>query len=82
MKADPFPLNEPALQAAGQTAPFVGRDVCERIISTYLAEAGFEIEKRGKYQPDPRLKGIRVYVYTEQRQVGPWIPIDTVEKED
>lgn len=72
LASDPFPLNETALQKAAKAfctrhTDFDGhlRDA----ISTYLREAGFEVEKRSILQQP------------HYRQVGPWLPVDQVEEE-
>jgi hypothetical protein len=72
---DPFPLNETALQAARKAVVKAGvqivdsdgrltEDVEDRIfVSTYLAEAGFEVQENPGRD--------------EARLLGPWVPIDT-----
>jgi hypothetical protein len=61
-----LPLDETALAAAALDAPFVGRSVVERIVSTYLRKARFEVVT---------LCG-RTYVKT------PWVSVVQAESEE
>jgi hypothetical protein len=82
-----FPLNETALQAAGQKivkkihwlvdeeGERRGNELARAAVSTYLREAGFEVQKRGGFGRGP--EGLFVEADSEQRLIGQWGPIDT-----
>lgn len=64
-----LPLDETALQAVERTTG-VKRHLASNAISTYLQEAGFEMDTRS------RTIGAKTgFSDPEQRLVGPWVPV-------
>lgn len=67
----------------GSLEEFTTREV----VSTYLREAGFGLERQRDFQHIPRVNadgGFEVVARcerSEQRLVGPWLPIQEEEKE-
>jgi hypothetical protein len=48
----------------------------EAAISAALDKLGATVERRGEFQRDPKRKGIKTYVETEERLVMDWRPVD------